>query len=64
VSKRTTAQVALLIVGMVLFGYGVAVDEERLRLMSLAFFIPAFVLRFFRGSDTRPHRDDDADVSS
>ena len=61
-SRRTTAQVALLIVGMILFGYGVAVDDERLRLMSFGFFIPAFVLRFFRASDTRPRADVEDDT--
>jgi hypothetical protein len=57
VEKRTTIQLALLLMGLIVWGYGQRVDEPTLRLIGIALFAAATMLRFFRRSDTR-HRDD------
>jgi hypothetical protein len=55
VSKRTTIQLAVLLMGLIVWGYGQRIDEPSLRLVGIAFFAGATILRFFRGSDTRRH---------
>jgi hypothetical protein len=45
---RTLAQLALLLIGLIVWGYGARVDSERLTLIGIAFFAAAFVLRFFK----------------
>lgn len=52
-SKRTTVQLALLVVGIIVWGYGQRIDDPSLRLVGIAFFALATMLRFFRRSDTR-----------
>jgi hypothetical protein len=55
VSTRTTIQLAILLMGLVVWGYGQRIDEPALRLIGIAFFAGATILRFFRRSDTRRH---------
>ena len=52
-SRKTTFQLAFLIMGLIIWGYGQRVDDATIRLVGIAFFAVAFVLRFFRSSETR-----------
>lgn len=45
--RRTIIQIALAIMGLITFGYGVRVDHEPLRWIGIAFFAAAFALRFW-----------------
>ncbi|HET9425482.1 MAG TPA: hypothetical protein VFO55_08930 [Gemmatimonadaceae bacterium] len=58
-SRRTTFQLAFLIMGLVIWGYGQRIDDPAMRLVGIAFFAVATLLRFFRRSDTRPHQDEE-----
>jgi hypothetical protein len=60
-SRRTTFQVAFLVMGLIIWGYGQRVDDEKIRLIGIAFFAVATVLRFFRRSETR-HRVEEEEV--
>jgi hypothetical protein len=51
--RRSMFQVAFLIMGLIIWAYGQRVDDPTIRLVGIAFFAVAFVLRFFRSSDTR-----------
>ena len=64
--RRTTFQLAFLVMGLIIWGYGQRIDDATIRLVGIAFFAVAFVLRFFKRSDTRPYRDepDGDDMSS
>ena len=53
-AHRTEIQLALLVVGLLAWGYGQRVDDNRLATVGLAFFAAAFLLRFFRRRDTTP----------
>ena len=53
-NRRTTIQIAMLLIGLIVWGYGQRVDDPSLRLIGIAFFALATLLRFFRRSDTRP----------
>jgi hypothetical protein len=48
VSRRTEAQIALLIVGLIVWGYGARTDQPRLTWIGLACFAAATALRFAR----------------
>jgi hypothetical protein len=64
VGKRTTIQLAILLMGLVVWGYGQRIDEPALRLVGIALFAGATLLRFFRRSDTKRHDpSDDEDIS-
>ena len=52
-SRKTTFQLAFLIMGLIIWGYGQRVDDPTVRLVGIAFFAVAFILRFFRSSETR-----------
>jgi hypothetical protein len=43
--QRTQVQLALLVMGIIVWGYGERVDDSRLTWIGLAFFAGAFVLR-------------------
>jgi hypothetical protein len=58
VDKRTTIQLAVLLIGLIVWGYGQRIDEPTLRLVGIALFSAATLLRFFRRSDTRHHEPD------
>jgi hypothetical protein len=47
-APRSIAQVALLLVGMIIWGYGTRVDDERLRWIGIGCFAAAFVLRLLK----------------
>jgi hypothetical protein len=53
VSRRTTIQLTLLVMGLIIWGYGQRIDDPSLRLVGIAFFALATMLRFFRRSGTR-----------
>jgi hypothetical protein len=65
-ARRTVFQIAFLIMGLIIWGYGQRVDDPTIRLVGIAFFAVAFVLRFFRGSETRVHNEpeEEQDMSS
>ena len=52
-SKRTTIQLVLLVIGLIVWGYGQRIDDPSLRLVGIALFALATMLRFFRQSGTR-----------
>ena len=63
--KRTTIQLALLVIGIIVWGYGQRIDDPSLRLVGIALFALATLLRFFRQSGTHheePDRDEDSEV--
>jgi hypothetical protein len=45
---RTVAQLALLIIGLIVWGYGARVDDNRLRWIGIGCFGLAFVLRLLK----------------
>ena len=45
---RTQIQLALLAIGLIIWGYGQRIDDSRLTYVGLGFFAAAFVLRFFK----------------
>ena len=45
---RTLAQIALLAMGLVVWGYGQRVDDVGLRWIGIAFFAAATALRFLK----------------
>ena len=51
--KRTTIQLVLLVIGVIVWGYGQRIDDASLRLVGIALFALATMLRFFRQSGTR-----------
>jgi hypothetical protein len=51
VTRRTEIQLALLVVGLMVWGYGQRVDDDRLRAVGIVFFAVATVLRFFKKRD-------------
>ena len=46
--RRTQIQLALLVMGLVVWGYGQRTDDSRLTWIGVAFFAAATVLRFFK----------------
>ena len=48
IKRRTEAQLALLVIGVIVWGYGQRTDDNRLTWIGLAFFAAATVLRFFK----------------
>lgn len=59
--KRTTIQLALLLIGLVFWGYGQRVNDPSLRLVGIALFALATMLRFFRQSGTRHEEPEQSD---
>lgn len=47
-ARRTPIQLALLIVGLVVWGYGQRTDDSLLTWIGIAFFVAAFLLRFWK----------------
>jgi hypothetical protein len=54
VSWRTSAQLALLFIGLVVWGYGSRVNDNRLTLLGLGFFASATALRFLKKREDPP----------
>ena len=50
-ARRTEIQLALLVVGLVVWGYGQRVDDGRLRLIGILLFAVATALRFLKKRD-------------
>ena len=46
--KRTLAQLALILMGLIVWGYGARIDDQRLTLIGIAFFAAAFILRLMK----------------
>lgn len=66
-SRRTTFQLAFLVMGLIIWGYGQRVDDPTVRLVGIAFLAVAFVLRFFRSSETKVRQEEpeeEEDLSS
>lgn len=51
-ARRTPIQLALLIVGLLVWGYGSRVDDSRWTLLGVVFFAAAFLLRFWKGDES------------
>jgi hypothetical protein len=51
VTRRTEIQLALLVVGLLLWGYGQRVDDGRLRVLGIVCFAVATALRFLKKHD-------------
>ncbi len=47
-NRRTAIQIALLFIGIVVWGYGQRIDDSRLMLVGIGFFAAATIARFFR----------------
>ena len=47
-TRRTEAQLTLLVIGVLVWGYGQRVDDSRLRWIGIVFFAAATALRFAR----------------
>ena len=56
--RRTTVQLAFLVMGLIIWAYGQRIDDPTVRLVGIAFFAVAFVLRFFRSSLTKPNHEE------
>ena len=54
VNRRTEIQLALLVIGLIAWGYGERVDDQRLRYVGIGFFAAAFLLRIFKRKDASP----------
>ena len=57
--RKTTFRVAFLLMGLIIWGYGQRIDDPTVRIIGIAFFAVAFLLRFFRSSDTRVRHDEE-----
>jgi hypothetical protein len=44
---------------VIIWGYGSRIDDPTVRLVGIAFFAVAFLLRFFRSSETRHRQNED-----
>ena len=53
-SSLTRAKFALALIGMILFGYGVRVDDDRLRWMGIGFLAVSLILRWWRREPRPP----------
>jgi hypothetical protein len=52
VARRTEIQLALLVIGLVVWGYGQRIDDDRLTVIGIVFFAAATLLRLFKKRDT------------
>ena len=50
-ARRTEIQLALLVIGLGVWGYGQRVDDSRLRVIGIVFFAVATALRLFKKHD-------------
>ena len=55
--RRTLAQLALLVIGLVVWGYGARTDQPVLTWIGIAFFAAAVVLRLLRTRIDHPPSD-------
>jgi hypothetical protein len=54
VSWLTRAKLALALIGVILFGYGVRAEDERLRWMGIGFLAASAILRWWRRGPRTP----------
>ena len=54
---RTMIQLALLVIGVIVWGYGARIDEPRFTWIGIAFFAAAVVLRLLRSRIDRRSSD-------
>jgi hypothetical protein len=52
VTRRTEIQLALLGIGVVVWGYGQRIESDRLMYVGIAFFAAATALRLFKQRDS------------
>ena len=50
-TRRTEIQLALLVIGVIVWGYGQRIEDTRLTYIGLAFFVAATALRFLKRRD-------------
>ena len=50
-TRRTEIQLALLVVGLAVWGYGQRIDDSRLRVVGIVFFAIATALRLLKKRD-------------
>jgi len=50
-TRRTEIQLALLVIGLVVWGYGQRIDDGRLRVIGIVVFAIATALRFLKKRD-------------
>jgi len=50
--RRTEIQIALLVIGVGVWGYGQRIDNDRLEIIGIVCFAIATVLRFFKRRDS------------
>ena len=53
-SHLTRAKIALALIGVILFGYGVRAEDDRLRWMGVAFLAISVILRWWRREPRPP----------
>ena len=47
-TRRSEIQLALIVIGLIVWGYGARTDDSRLTFVGMLFLAAAFVLRFFK----------------
>lgn len=57
IKRRTEAQLALLLIGVIVWGYGQRIEDNRLTWIGLAFFAAATLLRFFKRKEAEAPED-------
>ena len=50
-TRRTEIQLALLAIGVIVWGYGQRTEDSRLTYIGLGFFVVATAMRFFKRRD-------------
>lgn len=56
--RRTMAQLALVFIGLVVWGYGARTDDSHITLAGLGCFALAFVLRLLKRKEADPPREE------
>ena len=54
IKRRTEAQLALLLMGVIVWGYGQRIEDNRLTWIGVAFFAGATALRFLKRKAEAP----------
>ncbi len=53
-TTRTRIQIVLLVIGVIVWGYGQRIDDGDIRWIGIGFFAAATALRFFKKYDRKP----------